>query len=83
MKRNDEKQDKKDRLNDEKKEQRRLRPGETNFYNLQEVADILRITRQTVYTYVWSGRLKAIKIGKEYRVMYEDLDDFLRAGMNR
>lgn len=48
------------------------------LYTLQEVADYLRVTRQTVYNYVTAKRLRATKIGKEYRVTESDLQDFLK-----
>ncbi len=51
-------------------------------YTLQEVANILRVSRQTIYNYVTAKRLKASKIGKEYRVTEEDLQDFLKNGRN-
>jgi len=52
------------------------------LYTLQEVADVLRVSRQTIYNYVTAKRLKASKIGKEYRVTEEDLQDFLKNGRN-
>ena len=55
---------------------------EAKLYTLQEVADILRVSRQTIYNYVTAKRLKASKIGKEYRVTEEDLQDFLKNGRN-
>lgn len=53
-----------------------------NFYKLQEVADILRVTRQTIYNYVTAGKLRATKFGKEYRVREEDLQEFIQKGTN-
>ena len=52
------------------------------LYTLQEVADVLRVSRQTIYNYVTAKRLKASKIGKEYRVTENDLQDFLKNGRN-
>lgn len=52
------------------------------LYTLQEVADVLRVTRQTIYNYVTKKRLRATKFGKEYRVLEEDLQDFIRNGRN-
>lgn len=42
--------------------------SEEKFLNLNEVAERLRVTRQSVYNWVHSGKLKAVKIGREYRV---------------
>lgn len=52
------------------------------LYTLQEVANILRVSRQTIYNYVTAGRLKATKYGKEYRVTEETLQDFIKNGKN-
>lgn len=52
------------------------------LYTLQEVADYLRVSRQTIYNYVTAKRLKASKIGKEYRVTEEDLQAFMERGNN-
>ena len=51
-------------------------------YTLKEVAEILKVSRQTIYNYLKAGRLKATKIGKEYRVTKEDLEEFIRHGSN-
>lgn len=52
------------------------------LFNLKEVADILRVSKQTVYNHIWAGKLNATKCGKEYRVTREDLDDYIRHGHN-
>ncbi len=46
-------------------------------YTLEEVAEILKLTYWTVYGYVSNGKLKATKIGKQWRVTDEDLKKFL------
>lgn len=51
-------------------------------YTLKEVADILKVSRQTIYNYLKAGRLRATKFGKEYRVTKEDLEEFIRLGSN-
>lgn len=56
--------------------------GQEKLYTLQEVADYLKVTRQTIYNYVTAGKLKATKLAgrKEYRVTEKDLQDFMNAG---
>lgn len=44
------------------------------MFSLEEVAERLRIQVRTVRSYVRNGRLKAIRIGKQYRVAREDLE---------
>jgi putative molybdopterin biosynthesis protein len=56
--------------------------SEIKVYTLQEVANIIRVSRQTIYNYVTAGRLKATKYGKEYRVTEEDLQEFIKMGRN-
>jgi len=38
------------------------------------VADELKVTRRTVYNWVRSGELPATKIGRTWRVSYQDID---------
>ncbi len=59
-----------------------MKAKEIQLYTLQEVADILKVTRQTIYNYVTAKRLKATKYGKEYRVTDEDLKEFIAKGKN-
>jgi excisionase family DNA binding protein len=46
------------------------------FYTIDEVAQHLNLHVKTVRRYVRDGRLKARRIGKEYRVARADLDEF-------
>ena len=57
--------------------------SDIKLYTLQEVADILRVSRQTIYNYVTAKRLPDTKYGKEYRVTEEDLQDFIKNGWKR
>lgn len=50
------------------------------LYTLQEVADILRVTKQTLYNNIRKGKLQANKVGKEYRITEEQLQDIVRNG---
>lgn len=54
------------------------------LYTLQEVADYLKVSRQTIYNYVTAKRLKASKLAgqREYRVTEKDLQDFIKNGQN-
>ena len=49
-------------------------------YTLDEVADILKITRRTLYTYIKTGKLRATKIGRYWRVSEAALQDFVDRG---
>ena len=44
------------------------------FYSLEQVAERLDLHVRTVRAYVRDGRLKAVRIGKQYRVATADLE---------
>ena len=48
----------------------------TLLYTADEVAGLLNLHVKTIRRYVRDGRLKARRIGKEYRIARADLDDF-------
>jgi excisionase family DNA binding protein len=48
----------------------------TQFYTADEVAGLLNLHVKTIRRYVRDGRLKARRIGKEYRIARADLDAF-------
>ena len=53
------------------------------LYTLQEVADILRINRQTLYNNIRRGKLTAAKVGKEYRISETQLQDIIKNGFSK
>jgi len=42
-----------------------------------QIAEILQVTRRTVYTWIETGALKAVKAGTRIRISREDLNTFL------
>ncbi|MFA7078959.1 MAG: helix-turn-helix domain-containing protein [Syntrophomonas sp.] len=46
-------------------------------YTPQQVAEILSITERTVLIWLRAGNLKGVKVGKYWRVMEKDLENFL------
>jgi excisionase family DNA binding protein len=51
--------------------------GPKDFYSPDEVAELLNLHVRTVRRYIREGRLKASRIGKQYRVAAGDLDTFV------
>lgn len=47
------------------------------IYTLDELAELLKVTKRTLYNYVRSGKLEAVKVGREWRVTEDQLKDFL------
>lgn len=45
------------------------------MYSVEQVADQLGLHVRTVRNYIRSGRLKAVRIGKQYRIARADLDE--------
>ena len=46
-------------------------------YTVEEIAELMKVTKRTVYSYIKRGELKAKKIGKYYRVTEANLKEFL------
>jgi len=48
---------------------------------IPEVAEHLKVTRQTVHKLLKDGRLKAFKIGRSTRILRSELDKFIEERM--
>ena len=47
------------------------------FYTTcEEVAEMYRVKVSTVWAWVRAGKLKAVRVGKQYRIPKEALDEF-------
>ena len=58
--------------------------GNDEFYKAEELARILRVNIMTVYRYIKAGKVKAYKIGKEFRIDKGEVKRLLRkARVNR
>jgi excisionase family DNA binding protein len=44
---------------------------------VNEVADLLRVSRMTVYRLIKEGQLKALRVGRSYRLREDDDDEYL------
>lgn len=49
-------------------------------FTTDEVAEILKVGRRTVYNYIKTGELKATRLGREYRVPAVELENFIQRG---
>ena len=47
------------------------------FYTARELADKLRVNIMTIYRYIKTKKLKAYKIGKEFRIDKREFFSFL------
>ncbi len=48
-----------------------------DFYLVEELAEKLRVNKMTIYRYIKAGKIKAAKIGKEFRIGRGDFDGFI------
>lgn len=53
------------------------------FLTVAEVADALRVSTMTVYRLIKAGDLRAVRVGKSYRLTEDDVDRYLAAGFTR
>jgi len=51
---------------------------EKDFYTAKDLADKLGLNIMTIYRYIDKKKLKAYKIGKEYRIERSDFEAFLK-----
>ena len=47
------------------------------FLTVEQVAELLQVNWQTVLNYIKSGKLKALRLGKGYRISKEEFNKFI------
>lgn len=50
--------------------------------NLEETASYLRVSNQTVYNMIKDGRIKAYKVGREWRFLRQDIAAYMNSMRN-
>jgi excisionase family DNA binding protein len=50
-----------------------------SLLTVAEVAEMLRVSEMTIYRLIKAGELRALQIGKSYRLREDDVDAFLAA----
>lgn len=50
-----------------------------DILNLNETADYLRVSKQTVYNMIKDGRIKAYKLGREWKILRSDIVAYLES----
>lgn len=51
---------------------------QSRVLTMKEAVEYLKTTRQTLLKMIYTGKLKANKIGREYRFLQDELDKYLR-----
>lgn len=52
---------------------------EKEFYKAEDLAKLLEVNIMTIYRYIKAGRLKAYKIGREFRIEKVEFTRFLHS----
>ncbi len=52
--------------------------SDVQFLTVAEVAELMRVSRMTVYRLVHAGDLPAVQFGRSYRVPESAVEEFLR-----
>lgn len=52
-------------------------PNQKEFYLVEELAKKLRICNMTIYRYIKAGKIKAYRMGKEFRIEKKEFNKFL------
>ena len=52
--------------------------SDSKFLTVAEVAGMMRVSKMTVYRLVHSGELPAVRVGRSFRVLEKDVDEYLR-----
>ena len=50
---------------------------EARLLTVNEVADLLRVSRMTVYRLIKAGEMPAFRVGRSYRLREDDVDGYL------
>lgn len=53
------------------------------FLTTHEIAELLKVREPTVRGWIHDGQLRAIKLGREFRVAVKDLEAFVNAHATR
>lgn len=52
---------------------------EKEFYTAQELANKLRVNIMTIYRYIKAEKIKAYKMGKDFRIDKDEFNKFLES----
>ncbi|MEV8145272.1 helix-turn-helix domain-containing protein [Specibacter sp. NPDC078709] len=52
--------------------------SDVHFLTVQEVAELMRVSKMTIYRMVHAGELPAVRFGRSYRVPANAVESFLK-----
>lgn len=54
----------------------------TKYYKPREIAELCEVKEATVWSWIRTGKLKAARLGRIYRISQEDFDEFTKTYRN-
>ena len=51
--------------------------SEVKFLTVAEVAAVMRVSKMTVYRFVHSGQMPAVRVGRSFRVSEEEVNRYI------
>jgi excisionase family DNA binding protein len=54
---------------------------EQRWLKVSEVAQLLRVSKMTVYRLITSGELRSARVGRSYRLTEDDVNAYLQRGV--
>lgn len=57
--------------------------NDKHYYTAKELAEMLSVNIMTIYRYIKAKRLKAFKIGKEFRIKRSEFEQFINKAKNK
>jgi len=57
--------------------------GNNNLLTPEQVAGMLQLHVLTIYNYIRQGKLNAVQLGRNYRIIPEDLTHFIEANRTK
>jgi len=54
-----------------------MRETTPEIYTINDLMEILKVTRRTLQDYINRGKIKGFKMGNEWRITKQSLEDFI------
>ena len=51
------------------------------MFTIKEVAKMLKVAEMTIFRHIHNGKIKAVKVGKSWRINEEELQKIKRCGL--
>lgn len=49
---------------------------DSEYYTIEEVARLLKVSKDTIYREIQAGKLRAVKIGNQWRIHHSEIQRY-------